>query len=65
MSSSLKVIEFISSLAIVQFGATHPLRMHTILSTFSTIGCGLICFLKLMMCYLLSYRMEMSVILIA
>ena len=65
ISSSLKVIEFISSLAIVQLGATHPLRMQTILRTFSTKWLGLTCFLKLIMCCLVSCLIDISVILTA
>lgn len=40
ISSILNVIEFIISRAVVQLGATQPLKMHTILNTFSTNGCG-------------------------
>ena len=65
INSSLKVIEFISSLAIVQFGATHPLSIQTILSTFSTKGWGLTCFLKLIICCLVNCLIDTSVILMA
>lgn len=65
INSSLNVIEFISSLAMVQFGATHPLSMQTILSTFSTKGWGLTYFLKLMICCFVNYLIETSVILMA
>ena len=65
INSSLKVMEFISSLAMVQLGATHPLRMQTIFSTFSTRGLGLIYFLRLIMCCLVNYLIDTSVILMA
>ena len=48
-NSSLKVIDDIISQAIVQLGAIQPLRMHTILSTFSTRWCGLTILRKSMM----------------
>lgn len=65
ISSSLKVIEFISSLAIVQLGATHPLKIQTIFKTFSTRRLGLTCFLRFIICYLVNYLIETSVILTA
>lgn len=65
MSSSLKVIEFINSLAMVQLGATHPLKIHTILRTFSTSRLGLTCFLILMICFFVNYLIDTSVILTA
>lgn len=65
INSSLKVIEFINSFAIVQLGAMQPLRIQTIFKTFSTKWFGFIYFLKFIMCYFVSCLIEISVILIA
>lgn len=62
ISSILKVIEDIISLATVQFGAIHPLRIQTIFRTFSTKKCGLIQFLSSIICALVSLLIECSVI---
>jgi hypothetical protein len=66
ISSILNVIEFIISRAVVQLGATQPLKMHTMLSTFSTNGCGgFTDDLNSTMWALVSLRRDWSVILTA
>lgn len=66
ISSILNVIEFIISRAVVQLGATQPLKIHTMLSTFSTNGCGGFTEdLSSTICALVSLRSDWSVILTA
>ena len=61
-SSSLKVMELIISLAMVQLGAIEPLKTHTMLSTFSTKWCGFTILRRSIICALVSLLIEASVI---